>query len=428
MNSNENSVPTGSNGDNNNVPTGSTNPPTNTNITTTPAGSSASIHSLPADLLKAIKGHGSSTYRIPIFDNNQKNFHNWMMALKHWLLINGFYDHLQAQTISNTDNLGLYMLIASCLQGSSLELVQTQAFQDGQKAFKLLKQKYLGSFYAREGNAMFALATLQQSEAEDLAAYIARCESTITDITEFKTIRNSNFYTTMALRGIHSKYKILKTILNSEKIPDWATFKEKVESHAAMTQFDKTSNQILQVSEKQNLPQIIQKRGNKNYAKFLKPKIKCQNCFGSNHTTSECRSEKYCSFCNNASHNEVNCRNKPNFSRGRGARGYNRRAQGSYPRGRGRGANYSAAQTNSPRRPHFLATRGRSLRGRSAAQGRGRINNTTHNTQFHAEDSDAPQSHRNILGSGYAYGNYNNPSDNLENTLQNRNEINGLFF
>ena len=73
-----------------------------------------------------------------------------------------------------------------------------------------MKQKYLGSFYAREGNAMFALATLQQSEAEDLAAYIARCESTITDITEFKTIRNSNFYTTMALRGIHSKYKIHK--------------------------------------------------------------------------------------------------------------------------------------------------------------------------------------------------------------------------
>ena len=406
----------------------SANPPTNTNISIIPARASSGINALPPELLKNLRGIGSHASRIPTFDNNQKNFNNWIRALNHFLLINGSYDHLQATTISAADNLALYMLIATCLSGSSLELVQTQAFQDGQKAFKLLKQKYQGSFYAREGNAMFALATLQQSEAEDLAAYIARCESTITDITEFKTIRNSNFYTTMALRGIHSKYKILKTILNSEKIPDWATFKEKVESHAAMTQFDKTSNQIMQVSEKQNLPQIIQKRGNKKYAKFLKPKIKCQNCFGSNHTTSECRSEKYCSFCNNASHNEVNCRNKPNFSRGRGARGYNSRAQGSYPRGRGRGANYSAAQTNSPRRPHFLATRGRSLRGRSAAQGRGRINNTTHNTQFHAEDSDAPQSHRNILGSGYAYGNYNNPSDNLENTLQNRNEINGLFF
>ena len=111
----------------------SANPPTNTNNSITPARASSGINALPPELLKNLRGIGSHASRIPTFDNNQKNFNNWIRALQHFLLINGSHEHLQATTISAADNLALYMLIATCLSGSSLELVQTQAFQDGQK-------------------------------------------------------------------------------------------------------------------------------------------------------------------------------------------------------------------------------------------------------------------------------------------------------
>ena len=65
----------------------SANPPTNTNISITPTRAPSGINALPPELLKNLRGIGSHASRIPIFDNNQKNFNNWIRALQHFLLI-----------------------------------------------------------------------------------------------------------------------------------------------------------------------------------------------------------------------------------------------------------------------------------------------------------------------------------------------------
>ena len=380
------------------------------------SNNSADIGSLPQDLLRSLRGSGPhSASRMPIFDNKSEHFNNWLLQLKHFLLIQNLQHHLQATTINATDNLALYMAIASCLNGSSLELVQTQAFANGQEALRLLKQKYLGNFHCREAKSMIALATLKQGESEDLPSYMTRCENIVNDIEEFKTIRNSNFYTTMALNGINGKYEIFKTIISSDKIPEWSVFKERLESHGSMSSFDKSSNRILNVNSSTS-PHIIKNRSYKNYAKFVNNK-RCQKCLAKGHNTEDCWSTKYCGKCNNASHDEIHCRyaNKQQINHGtRGItntsrRGFVPQRQLFNPRGR-----VAAA-----RRPYYVATRGNRGRTNTSANGRGRINNILHSmSDSDHQNYETHSFYEQDLGSGYEYGNPNNAYNyqNFENT------------
>ena len=383
---------------------------------TSNSNNNADIGSLPQELLKSLRGFGShSASRIPFFDNKSEHFNNWLLQLKHFLLIQNLQDHLQATAINATDNLALYMAIASCLNGSSLELVQTQAFANGQEALRLLKQKYLGNYHCREAKSMIALATLKQGESEDLSSYMTRCENIVNDIEEFKTIRNSNFYTTMALNGINGKYEIFKTIISSDKIPEWPVFKERLESHGSMSSLDKPSNRILNVTSN-NSPHIIKNRSNRNYAKFVNNKS-CQKCLAKGHNTADCWSTKYCGICNNASHDELYCRYASNQQANHGTRGITNNSRRGFvpqrqsfnPRGRGAAA----------RRPYYVATRGNRGRTITSTTGRGRINNILHNNS----DSTQQNFETNLfneqdLGSGYEYGNPINEYNyqNFENT------------
>ena len=425
------------------------------NGTDTNGSNTCDVNTLPQDLLRSLRGHGTpNASRIPVFDNNSNKFSHWLLQLNHFLLIQNLQQYLHADTINAKDNLALYMVIASCLHGPSLELVQTQAFANGQEAIRLLKQKYLGNFHCREAKAMTALATLRQTDSEDLSSYMTRCESIINDLEEFKTIRNSNFYTIMALRGINGKYEIFKTIINSDKIPEWSVFKERLESHGAMSSFDKSSNQILNVTSNPPLPHIIQTRNNRNYAKFVNIK-NCQKCLAKGHNTKDCWSTKYCTICQNASHDEIYCRyanNQQHINTGARAitgnpqRGFIPQRQVSHPRGRA-----AAAAT---RRPYYVATRGNRGRTNASTTRRGHISNIVHrNNDGDNQNFETHNFYEQDLGSGYEYGiqkndyNYQNfenaqtantltHNSNIEdNTIQSANniqendfELNQMFF
>ena len=75
-----------------------------------------SLENIPQDLLKSLRsGYGNSTNPRPLLNNNANNFHDFHNQLKHYLLVNGLYQHINTKDITTPDNLVLYLAVAGCL-------------------------------------------------------------------------------------------------------------------------------------------------------------------------------------------------------------------------------------------------------------------------------------------------------------------------
>ena len=61
------------------------------------------IDNISQELLKSLRtGYGHSAGSRPLFNNNSNSFHDFHNQLKHYLLINGLYQHIKAQDISES--------------------------------------------------------------------------------------------------------------------------------------------------------------------------------------------------------------------------------------------------------------------------------------------------------------------------------------
>ena len=338
---------------------------------------------------KLLRGYGPHA-KIPLFDNDPNKFSNWRNQLHHFLLVLDLYKYLNNETeITESQDMDLYMAIASCVAGTTLNLVCTQAFGQGHEAYKLITQKFVGNADARETVSMLEITECKQGESESLTSYLDRFEQLKNRIEEFKIVTKNTLLVVLCLNGLNSKYAIFKNIMSTGKMPDWATFKEKIESHAAIMNLNTTkSNKVLNISDRY-FPKVVKTRGT-NFKKFNKFRPKCLKCLGKYHTTKNCTSDKFCEHCQNASHNTVDCRLKHkssfNASQGNNLPG---RSRGRYTQNRGRNQNRGRGRGN---RPHYGAYRG----------GRGKFS--------------TPQNHVNFVQENYNdFENIPNSSNNNEN-------------
>ena len=296
----------------------------------------------------------TANFKPPAFNNDPYKYGDFKNKLHHYLLMLGIYSAVNDAEISETSDMDLYLAITSCLSEKSLDLVSSQAFGRGQKAYNLLDQKYLGNADAREAKAMIDITNISQSDNEDLISYLDRFEVLKSRLDAFNTINKCSFYSILCIRGLHHKYSTFKDIITTGKTPSWETFRERVQSHAAMMTLDRQkSGKVLNVTN--YAPKIV-KRGGRNFKKFVDTNSrKCLNCFGRNHTTKNCHSQKWCTNCSNASHNTTDCRLKHKFTvqanlgsqypPAQPRSGFTPNQRQTQPRGRGN-------------RPHFATNRG----------------------------------------------------------------------
>ena len=247
--------------------------------------------------LPRLSGYGHSNLKAPLFDNNPFSYLYFKNKLHHYLLMLGIYSALSDNEISETTDMDLYLAIANCLSEQSLDLVSSQAFGKGLKAYRLLDQKYLGNADAREAKTMIDITNITQFETEDLVSYLDRFEVLKSRLDEFKTINKCNFFTILCIKGLHPKYATFKDIITTGKTPTWENFKERVESHAAMMSISSAkTSKILHISARDS-PNKVGQTYNTQVTQF------CKRCLGRNHVSDNCYSKKYCKVCKNASHN-----------------------------------------------------------------------------------------------------------------------------
>ena len=109
-----------------------------------------------------LSGYAPSNIKPPQFDNDPFKFNYFKNKMHHYLLMLGIYSAISDSDISETTDMDLYLAIAGCLSEQSLDLISTQAFGQGRKAYRLLDQKYLGNTDAREAKTMIEITNVTQ--------------------------------------------------------------------------------------------------------------------------------------------------------------------------------------------------------------------------------------------------------------------------
>ena len=315
----------------------------------------------------------------------------------------GIYFAISKLDITDQENMDLYLAIASCLTDQSLDLVSTQAFGLGKKAYMLLDQRFLGNADAREARSMIDITNITQSESESLISYLDRFEVLKNRLDSFNTINKCSFYTILCIRGLSTKFATFKDIITTGKTPSWELFKERLESHASMMSLSSAKTKNSMYMPARDSPNKVGQIYNTQLT------LVCKRCLGRNHVAENCFSKKYCNFCKNASHNTFECSYKDqngdyNLYTHTQENSYSKSSphvsqRGNHSQSRGRG--------NTPKRPHFNTSK-KSPNGRPPAQ-RGRRSLQTVNRQNNEVFSTANIHYRNADDTQQEYENEQDP-------------------
>ena len=223
-------------------------------------------------------------------------------------------------------NLCLFVLIIGCLDGDPLHLVSTTAKGNGKLAYKLLEQKYMGTYNARKCRSLNELILLKQLPNEDIPTYISRMDIMIQNLDQFSVFNDTSYYVMQTLQGLLPKYEMFKTCINSTKdIPSWSEFKIRIQNYDQLantpTPTQNTNTTVMNVAATTApVPQILKKR-KVNFKKHLKKTTHVPNT-----------ATKHCTYCNKSNHYENECFIKNPSLRNATTRGTSR------GRGRGRGS------------------------------------------------------------------------------------------
>ena len=154
----------------------------------------------------------TANFKPPTFNNDPYKYCDFKNKLNHYLLMLGIYSAITDADISETTDMDLYLAITNCLSEKSLDLVSTQAFGKGKRAYMLLDQKYLGNADAREAKCMIDITNASQADTEDLISYIDRFELLKSRLDAFNTINKCSFYSILCIRGLIINIRHLKTL------------------------------------------------------------------------------------------------------------------------------------------------------------------------------------------------------------------------
>ena len=301
-------------------------------------------------------------YKPPQFlgnDTHKSKFPLWQERFKIFLSKKGLGDILEQENLCATKNKLLYADIVDAVDDISLGLIlNDDARNDGQRAYKILCNYYLGSQKSRKINTLKELISVTLLSNETIIQFTCRIDR-MRDTLALYNVKDDDIIITCVLRGLPRRFDTFCTIVNSvEDFPSWEIFKLRLHSFADSKIFsdrnNSGSNIIMSVRDGSHNVEAggqhtgaISKHGagqthrpapndpgnNHSRPTIHKPKLnkykkegkslkKCTKCLGRSHKTEDCRSVKYCNTCKNRSHDSENCfKNKQSGYAGRGPRG-----------------------------------------------------------------------------------------------------------
>ncbi|KAF2344883.1 Reverse transcriptase RNA-dependent DNA polymerase [Trinorchestia longiramus] len=197
-------------------------------------------------------------------------------------------------------NKQVFSELAQRLDDKSLSLTIRDAYGDGRKSMKILRDHYLGSSKPRIISLYCELAVLKMQNGETVTDYLLRAETTASYLKRAGKMISDGLIIAMIIRGLPAAYNAFSTVVtqrDSAEI-DFSKFKSALKSEEET----KKTRQ----SHSENAERVM---------KVKDSKIICYLCGKSGHKKVECKNysakkNRWCSSCKSASHDTKFCRKK----------------------------------------------------------------------------------------------------------------------
>ena len=196
-----------------------------------------------------------------------------------------------------------YAELAQVLDARSLQLIMTDASNDGRTALAILRKHYQSTEKPRVLSLYEELTTLRMQDNEDTTDYLIRAETAVTGLRAAKETITDNLIIAMILKGLPEAYKPFVVVHTQlDKVKTLAEFKAALSTYAnaeALRGLEQ-GTQALKVSQPKFLPSPLMG-------------VQCFACGEYNHKVVSCthdRSSLYCEYCQAVGHVVAVCQRR----------------------------------------------------------------------------------------------------------------------
>ena len=238
----------------------------------------------------------SSNIDKPKLSGRKHEFPMWKIRAEAYFTKLDLDDIIFTENPDPTKNKLFYLELVTLVDNEALQMIASNAPNDGKRAYELLCQYYLGDNNARMVNALHQLSLLRFNTGENIQQFICRCDVLRTTLKSFNMSSNyDSMLVINALNALPDSFKIFKTIINTAPIlATWDSFKMQLLNHVSIenANHQTPANSVMHLSTGASDTQIFHKKPNMKYKKFVTKQIFCTICkTTNNHHTMDC--DKY---------------------------------------------------------------------------------------------------------------------------------------
>ncbi|KAF2346677.1 Zinc finger CCHC-type [Trinorchestia longiramus] len=249
--------------------------------------------------LTGLTGYGPSNLT---FDGNDERYELGEVKFRAYLDLKSLNSVLEGEesSLDVVKNKQVFSELVQTLDDKSLSLIIRDAYGDGRKSMKILRDHYLGSSKPRIIALYCELAALKMQNGETVTDYLLRAETTASYLKRAGEMISDGLIIAMIIRRLPAAYNAFSTVVTQRDSAemDFQKFKSALKSEEET----KRTRQ----SHSENEERVM---------KVKDSKIICYLCGKSGHKKVECKNysvkkNRWCSICKSASHDTKFCRKK----------------------------------------------------------------------------------------------------------------------
>ena len=246
-----------------------------------------------------LRGYGQA--RALMFSGNPDDFELWSVKFKGYLRIQKLHTVLETPAEGDSDkNAEIFAYMVQFLDDKSISLIMRDAPDDGRKAYKILKNHYLGSSKPRIISLYTELTSLKMGGSEAVTEYVLRAETAASRLKDAGETISDHLLIAMVLKGLPNSFKAFTTIIsNTDDKMEFSKFKIALrtyeENEAARIAHNTPANdEVYKVQTCFNCGEPGHRQAqctnrNSSTKKGNKPKRWCDYCKAHSHDTNFCR-------------------------------------------------------------------------------------------------------------------------------------------
>ena len=258
-----------------------------------------------------LKGYGPGPDKKMHFEGDREDFKSWQTRMKLRLRKLKLANILNEDQPDPVKNLEVYMEIVEHIDDKSLRLIQDVAEDNGQLAWKILSETYLGTDEDRIFKVLTDFSNLFHKHTENVIDYLCRIDEIKKILETNKIVLPDNLYIIMAMKGLGDKYTVLCDVIQTQKVkPTYEEFKSQIKSKEIRLSDAKRSSPVKILSVEESINHIKSSTNSTTNDKLTYPKQerKCYRCFKYGHYGYECDSSTFCERCRKYGHIDENCK------------------------------------------------------------------------------------------------------------------------